>query len=360
MVSRPGVNCYFALDTGVCSLEILVTGGNGFLGHNLVTALQDCGHSVRVLALESEDTTWLQERDVAVYRGNILEANTLQAPFAGVGGVFHLAAMIGVWRPMADYYTVNVQGTENVCRAAMAAGASRLIHISSAMVYETAGRRPAAESDSLSPLNEPYCVTKTQGDQLVQRLVLEEGLPAVVIRPGTLIGPGDYLNLGRMADRIRAGKGVVIGSGANSLLLFDVSDMVRGLLLAFESDGAVGNVYNLGPDVPITQADYLSIIADGCGTAGPTKHVPYAALFAAAAMAERVARVTNGRIKPFVTRHGVKLYGAHNRISIGKARAELGYQPQVPPAEAVRTACRWYFHRETATTSHSTALSPRP
>ncbi|HEX6395451.1 MAG TPA: NAD-dependent epimerase/dehydratase family protein [Acidimicrobiales bacterium] len=336
-------------------MEILVTGGNGFLGHNLVSALQDRGYSTRVLALDAEDTTWLQERNVAVYRGNILDPNTLRTPFDGVDAVFHLAAMIGVWRPMSDYFAVNVRGTENVCRAAMGTGVGRLIHVSSAMVYETSGDRPATESDPLSPLDEPYSLTKAQGDELVRRLVLDEGLPATVIRPGTLIGPGDQLNFGRMADRIRSGKGVVIGSGANALLLFDVADMVRGLLLALESAGALGNVYNLGPDVPINQIEYLSIIADECGVNVPRRHVPYAALYAAAGIAERVARITNNRIRPFVTRHGVKLYGANNWISIAKAQAELGFEPQVRADDAVRTACRWYFDRDTASGSHAVA-----
>jgi nucleoside-diphosphate-sugar epimerase len=298
---------------------------------------------VRVLALQGEDTSWLEERDVEVHRGDILSPATLAAPFSGVDGVFHLAAMIGAWRPMEDYCSVNVTGTENVCRAALRADVPRLVHISSAMVYDTAAARPATEDDLLAPLDEPYCLTKALGDVLVQRWIREEHLPAVIVRPGTLIGPGDRLNFGRMADRIRRGKGIVIGSGRNTILVFDVSDMVRGLLLALESETAEGRVYNLGSDVPITQAEYLSLIAAECGVGAPRVHVPYRALYAAARMAERVAVMSANRIPPLVTRHGVKLYGADNRWSIDKARDELGYEPHVRPADAVRAACRWYL-----------------
>src|SRR6266852_590191 len=172
-------------------MEILITGGNGFLGRNLTLVLQERGDSVRVLALPTEDTTWLEKRGVKIFRGDLRNLDMLTAPMRGVDGVFHLAAMMGAWRPMRDYYAVNVTGTENVCRAALAQGVSRIVHISSAMVYNMAIGRPVTEDDSLEPLDEPYCMTKAQGDKLVQRMIAEDQLPAVIIRPATIFGPGD-------------------------------------------------------------------------------------------------------------------------------------------------------------------------
>lgn len=326
-------------------MEILITGGNGFLGHYLISSLQERGDNVRVLVLPSEDTTWLEEHNVAVFRGDILDPDTLIAPMRGVQSVFHLAAMIGAWRSMRDYYAVNVTGTENVCRAALEAGVSRLIHISSAMVYDMAMGRPATEDDLLLPLDEPYSFTKAQGDILVQRMIREEHLPAVIIRPGTLIAPGDRLNFGRMADRVRSGKGIIIGQGNNAIPLFYVTDMVQGLLLALDSEQAVGKIYNIGNDQPLTQAQYLSLIARQIGVAAPHIHVPYAPLYAAAYAAERLAVLSNNRILPFLTRHGVKLYGANNLLSIDKARRELGYEPKVSLTEAVRITSDWYQHQ---------------
>ena len=242
-------------------MEILITGGNGFLGRNLVLALQERGDNVRVLALPTEDTTWLEERGVAVFRGDILNPGALITPMLGVEGVFHLAAMIGAWRAMQDYYAVNVTGTEHVCQAALEAGVRRLVHISSAMVYNMAMGRAVTEDDPLEPLDEPYSLTKAQGDMLVQRLIDEEDLPAVIIRPGTLIGPGDRLNFGRMADRVRGGKGIIIGSGNNAVPLVYVTDMVQGLLLAMDNEHAVGQAYNIGNDLMITQKVFLVTIA---------------------------------------------------------------------------------------------------
>lgn len=330
-------------------MDILITGGNGFLGRHLISALQERGDRVRVLVLPAEDTRWLERHDVTVFRGDILDPDTLVAPMRGAEGLFHLAAMLGAWGALQTYSAVNVLGTANVCLAAMGAGVSRVVHISSAMVYDMASSRPAAEDDVPAPLDEPYSLTKAQGDLLVQRLIREDHLPAVILRPGTLIGPGDRLNFGRMADRLRAGKGVVIGRGNNAIPLFSIADMVQGLLLALDAEQAAGKIYNIGTDQPLTQAGYLSLIAQEIGAPAPRLRVPYTALFTAAHIAERLAAVSKGRIPPFLTRHGVKLYGANNLMSIDKARRELGYAPRVSVAEAVRMACDWYQHPDSWT-----------
>ena len=96
-------------------MEIMITGGNGLLGRHLVPALQDRGDPVRVLVLPDEDASWLEEHGVTVHRGDVRRPETLTAPVSGVEAVVHLAGMMGVWRPMADYHAVNVTGTENIC-----------------------------------------------------------------------------------------------------------------------------------------------------------------------------------------------------------------------------------------------------
>ena len=186
-------------------MEVLVTGGNGFVGHHLVGALLDRGDRVRVLALAGEDTSWLQRRGVAVFRGDICRAESLTLPMRGVEGVVHLAAMMHVWRPLADYHAVNVTGTENVARAALAGGARRLVHMSSSSVYGRSRRLPVDESFPLAPFPDPYPVTKAAGDQLVRNLAATEGLPVVVLRPDQIFGPGDRLHFGNIVARLARG-----------------------------------------------------------------------------------------------------------------------------------------------------------
>jgi nucleoside-diphosphate-sugar epimerase len=326
-------------------MDVLITGGNGLLGRHLVAALQDRAVSVRVLALPAEDTRWLDEHGVTVYRGDIRDPETLTAPMRGVWAVFHLAGLMGVWRPMADYQAVNVAGTENVCRAALAAGVGRLVHVSSWTVYGMDLGQPAREDFLLRPFAEPYALTKAAADVSVQRMITEDHLPAVIIRPGTFFGPGDRLHFGRMADRLCAGKGVIVGPGDNALPFVYVTDVVQGLLLALDHPNAVGQAFNITNDSPLTQQQMLEAIARETGTSPPRVHVPYRALYSAGYLAERMAAVSGSEAQPMLTRLGVKLFGTDNRHSIGKARRELGYRPQTSLLEGVRLTAAWYLTR---------------
>jgi nucleoside-diphosphate-sugar epimerase len=322
----------------------LITGGNGLLGRYLVDALQRRGDTVRVLALPEEDTSWLEQRGVEVYRGDIRRAETLAAPMSGSEGVFHLAAMMGVWRPLEDYRAVNVTGTENVCRAALAEGVRRLVHVSSSIVYGLALGRPASESLPLAPFPDPYPITKAEADELVQRMVAEEELPAVIVRPDQFFGPGDRLHFGRTADRLRAGKGIIIGSGDNALPLVYVADVVQGLLLALDREGAVGNAYNITNDRPLTQREFLNAIAREIGASPPRVRIPYSVLYGAGHVAERLSALTGSKLRPPTTRFGVAFLGTDSRTRIDKARRELGYAPEVELRDGVRRTAHWYLH----------------
>jgi len=323
--------------------EILVTGGNGFVGRHLVSALRNRGDGVRVLALPGEDAGALAASGVAVFRGDIRRPETLVTAMHGVDSVLHLAAMMDVWRPFEDYHAVNVTGTENVCRAALAAGVRRLVHMSSSSVYGMALGRPADERSELRPFRDPYPQTKAAGDEAVQRMIVADRLPAVIVRPDQIFGPGDHLHFGRMADRLRAGKGVIVGKGDNALPLVYVDDVVQGLLLALDDDDAVGQAYNITNDRPLTQAQFLRAIAREVGAGPPRLHLPYRALYAAGYLAERVAALAPSSRRPPVTRLGVAFAGTDNRYAIDKARRELGYTPRVDLDEGVRITARWYM-----------------
>jgi len=322
--------------------EILVTGGNGFVGQHLVAALTSRGDRVRVLALPSDDTTWLERRDVAVYRGDVRQPETIIPAVRGVDTVLHLAAMSDVWRPVSEYRAVNVAGTLNVCRAAVEAGVGRLVHMSSSSVYGCGSRWPADEGSPLRPFPDPYAVSKAEADVEVRRRCARAGLPVVIVRPDQIFGPGDRLHVGRMADRLRRGIGVVIGSGGNRLPLVYVDDAVAGLLLATDHPAAAGRVYNITNDSPLTQLELLTSIAAEIGARPPRWHVPYASLYAAGWAAEHAARLRGGSARPPVTRFGVAFYGSDWQNSIARIRCELGYAPSVPLREGVARTASWY------------------
>src|SRR5262245_27557132 len=145
-------------------MKVLVTGGNGYVGRHLVTALVARGDEVCVLALPDEDCRVLDGLGVVVHRGDVCRRETLAAPMDGVDAVFHLAAMMHVWRPLSEYRAVNVRGTENVCRAALEASVARVVHMSSSSVYGMAWNSLVHECFPLSPYRDPYPTSKAEAD----------------------------------------------------------------------------------------------------------------------------------------------------------------------------------------------------
>lgn len=323
----------------------LVTGATGFVGPHLVSALLGRGYRVRILALPGENTSGLEHPDVSIQRGDVCRPETLAEPMQGVDVAFHLAGIHGLWRPKQVYYDVNVRGTENVCRAALAAKIGRLIHVSTWAVYGTGLGRVLDESRPLTPFSDLYTVTKAEADKLVQKFIAEDGLPATIIRPGIMFGPGDRVNFARMADRLISGRAIIIGPGRNHVVFVYVGDVVEGLIAAATHGPAVGRIYNMSHDHPFTQEQLWGAIAQELKSPPPWLHVPYRVLDLAARISEMLANPDAPRRQPLVTRFGVALFGTDNLVSSEKAYRELGFSPRVSLREGVSLAARWYLEQ---------------
>src|SRR6266566_4361871 len=98
-------------------MKVLITGATGLLGSHLIKELQQRGEDIRALVLPVENADKLLEQGVEVVRGDITDASTLKPAVQDVEIIFHLAGMMGVWRPLSDYRLVNVKGSENIYKA---------------------------------------------------------------------------------------------------------------------------------------------------------------------------------------------------------------------------------------------------
>jgi nucleoside-diphosphate-sugar epimerase len=322
-------------------MRVLITGATGLLGGHLIKELQQRGEDIRALVLPVENADKLEKQGVEVVRGDITDASTLEPAVQDVELIFHLAGMMGVWRPLADYRLVNVTGSENLYKAAQKAGVRRYVHTSSHTVYGLGYGRFLTENDALRPDPDPYSLTKAEGDRLMRRLMLNSEVETVILRPGTFFGPGDRLHFGRMAQKMKDGKGVIIGRGDNALPFCYVTDVVQGFMLAAYHENAPGNVYNITNDRPLTQLEMFNAIADAVDGVRPTRHLPYLPIYYGSIVAEKVvARVT--RTKPIVTQLGAMMFGSDNRHSVKKARRELGYEPKVDLRTGITLAAEWF------------------
>lgn len=321
-------------------MKVLITGATGLLGGHLIQALQQRGEQIRALVLPVENAEKLIAQGVEVVRGDVTDATTLPPAVKDRDIIFHLAGMMGVNRPLEEYCRVNVIGSENLYQAALAAGVHRFVHTSSHNVYGLGYGRFLTEEDPLRPDPDPYSISKAEGDGRIRRLMLTSEMETVVIRPGTFFGPGDRLHYGRIAQRMKDGKGLIVGRGDNALPFCYVTDVVQGFMLAAYHSNAPGNVYNISNDRPLTQEEIFNAIADAVGGKRPERHVPYVPLYYGSMVAEKVAALTHTR--PMVTRLGAMMFGTDNRHSVQKARRELGYEPQVEISEGIRLAAAWF------------------
>ncbi len=338
-------------------MNVLITGATGLLGGHLIQALQQRGEQIRALVLPGENAERLLAQGVEVVRGDVTDASTLAPAVEDQEIIFHLAGMMGVNRPLAAYRLVNVTGSENLYRAAQRSGVRRFVHTSSHNVYGLGHGCFLTEEDPLRPDPDPYSITKVEGDRLIRRLMLTSKVETVIIRPGTFFGPGDRLHFGRIAQRMKNGKGLIIGRGDNALPFCYVTDVAQGFLLAGYHPNAPGNVYNISNDHPLTQEEIFNAIADEVGGKRPELHVPYMPLYYGSMVAEKIAALTHTR--PMVTRLGAMMFGTDTRHSVEKARRELGYEPRVELREGIRRAAAW-FNAIAEDSQRQTSLASEP
>jgi nucleoside-diphosphate-sugar epimerase len=323
-------------------VTVLVTGAAGFIGGHVTDLLQSLGERPRALVHPDDGSERLEEAGVEVYRGDVADATALAPAVRGVDRILHCAARMGPWGPSADYDRTNVRALETLVRTAVAAGVKRIVHVSSITVHGNDLRGAGDESAPLREEPNPYSRSKVAGERLLSRLIMEEGAPVTVVRPGWVYGPRDHASFARLARRIEQHKMMMVGSGENHVPLIYVRDVARGVVLASEADEAEGRSYVLVNDEPVTQRDYIGAVAEALGAPLPTRRIPYELAISIGAAAERLGRLFRSRKPPPVMRYGMQMLGGENRFSIARARRELGFAPLVDLAEGVRRSVDWY------------------
>lgn len=309
-------------------MKVFLTGGSGFVGLRLARALRDRGDEVLALVRSETRGAPLAEMGCSLVAGDITDPAVLSRDLAGCEGVFHVAGVYKVGIPAEErpaMYAGNVTGTERVLDAAVAAGASRILYVSTigtfgntcGEVVDEAYHRPAG--GYVSYYDETKHLAHVAAEERIAR-----GGPIVIVQPGGIYGPGDHSEVGALMRQACQGKYKVHMFPETGLNMVHVDDAVQGILLAFDR-GRIGESYVIGGDI-VRLKELFDRVAAICGTAPARLRMPRALIKAAIPFGRLVGKVMGlpPNLGEIVRASDGVTYWARD----DKARRELGYAPR--------------------------------
>jgi len=320
-------------------MTVLVTGGTGFVGRNLVERLLERpgerGRPVRCLARSPERAEDLSRLGAEIAPGDVASGAGLEEAVRGVRTVYHCAGVIRAWR-REEYFETNAAGTGRLAAAARRAGVERFVLVSS-----LAASGPAVSGGEVTEETEPrpmnaYGRSKLEGERALAQAAGE--MRHAILRPTIVYGPHDrdVLILFRAAAR---GFMPYVAPRGTLVSFIHVHDLVELMLIAGES-APPGRVYMASDGVPRSWEDAARAVASAVGRRARAIRIPPACLAPAAACMEMLRWVL--KRPPLLTLDKVREAAASWVASPERARVELGWTPRIALDEGARMTAEWY------------------
>ena len=317
-------------------MKILITGATGYIGNNLAHTLAVMGHQVHALMRSSSAKELLHHPNITIFKGDILEKESVLNAMKGCQQVYHTAAMVKVWANNPSvYYDVNVEGTRNVLDAVLQTGADKLVFTSTCGVIGPSLNEPMSENDPrINGFSLDHELSKKMGEDLVLQYA-KEGMDAVIVCPSKVYGPGNIshsLTANAVINKFLKKRIVFIPSPGTSKACFAfIDDIVKGHLLAMEK-GKTGEKYILG-GINISYYEFFDRIRTTCSLKGYIIKLSKNVIKGWALLQLLNYKITG--IHPGFTLKSVGIVLSDYTFSSEKAVRELGYNI-TPLEEAIQ------------------------
>jgi nucleoside-diphosphate-sugar epimerase len=310
-------------------VKVFVTGGTGFIGGEVVRQLRARGDDVRCLVRNPEKGADLVAQGCEIVSGDLGDAEVIRHGMEDCDAVIHAAAMYEVGIPASkrpEMWEANVAGAERVFEAALEAGVPRVIHVSTVGVFGNTHRKVVDESYEHpgKEFTSYYEETKLEAHRIARRMISERGLPAIIVQPGGVYGPGDTSSIGVLLDQFLSGKMPLMPFPELGMCLSHVEDIAGGILLALDK-GKIGETYVISGPVT-TVRDAIEVVAGVSGRKAPRHAVPVPLLKALTPVGPLVGRLMGQppNLRELISSaDGVTFWASHE-----KASRELGYAPR--------------------------------
>lgn len=321
---------------------ILVTGGTGFLGRNMLPILLSQGYPVRVISRHPQDYPWLKDLPLEVIAADIEDSTACHEAAQGVRYIIHAAGLFRFWGKKQDFEETNFIGTRNILDAALKAGVEKIVHMSTIAVAGFPRNRQATIDETYPPQpTNNYQRTKLKAEQLALEYFHQHQLPIVAIRGGAFYGPyGRYgFNQVFIEDPLFNFLPLGVDSGKHVMFPAYVKDVARGLLLGLEK-GRPGEIYNINSQA-LSHRQINETVAKVAGTSRFRLYAPGVMMLAMAQVLTWVSGLV-GREMHYVVDMKPYTFGEWN-VSIEKARRELGFEP-TPLEIGIKETLDWYVN----------------
>jgi 2-alkyl-3-oxoalkanoate reductase len=307
-------------------MHILITGGTGFLGRHVARLLLNLGHQVRLMGRDFTESSDLIAAGAVPLRADLRDHAAVILACAGADAVVHAGALSAPWGPRRDFLAINLGGTAAVIAGCRRHAISRLVVVSSPAVVFT-GRDHHNTTESAPYPRRPssiYAHSKRLAEELVRAA---PDVPAVILRPKAIFGPGDRALLPRIVAAARAGRLPQIGHGRNLVDVTYVENVAHAINLALTADAAIGRTYHITNDEHVPLWDLIREVLRRLGLPVRLRTVPLSVMLAVATAMESRAAITGH--EPLLTRYSVAILARTQTYDISAARRDLGYAPLV-------------------------------
>ncbi len=320
-------------------MNVLVTGANGFIGSHLVEELVNKNYKVHCLVRKSSDLRWIENLPVQFIFGDVADYSTLINAVKDKEKIFHLAGITKAYNQQ-DYYRINAEGTKNLLKACAENNKNirKVVYLSTLAVNGPAKElNPLTEDAKCNPISD-YGKSKYGGEKYAVEYM--KHLPITVIRPPVVYGPRDkdvyfYFQLVNKRIKLR------VGFDEKYLSIVFVKDLVKGIVIAAESNRSTGQIYFIAEDKTYSYKDISTAIATSFKKKGISLILPYTVIQGIALFSEFIA---NMRKKPALINRQ-KIFEMKQKYWIcspAKAIRELDYKTDYPLSKGIKITAVWY------------------